>query len=465
MAPATLNPKGIRRQTGFWRDFNKWYRSQMDDGTRPHVNVLDIWYNTHACEMWDRHEMPSWQETLLHACGLRTSEEVKKALSNGSRSLSNGSRSLSNGSRSLSNGSRSLSNGSRSLSNGSRSLSNGSRSLFNGSRSLSNGSRSLSNGSRSLSNGSRSLSNGSRSLSNGSRSLSNGSRSLSNDSRSLSNGSRFTPVRPSKARSLEPTASKGRYASQPIQQLVHVLGQQAVQNKRRRPEPIHPPTSSLFSTAELAFFILQQNTELANVVIPFLDPPPAPGSEPSKQHWLNGICYTGEADHKEADPAPWHNQTCFEATAAPYQPRSCCGTIAAPSQVRSRFEPSAVPSAAPSAAPSQSLSAAAPSAAPSAAPETPFSSDWQSGAYSSDGVEDLFGQPSAKRPYSFTPPYPWGAAREASMKSDDEDWGYAEATLTVAPCQHPHLLTSPHLTSSRSMSNFLVDFDFLDDLP
>eukprot|EP00798_Chlamydomonas_sp_ICE-L_P028907 gene28907-32102_t len=452
MAPATLNPKGIRRQTGFWRDFNKWYRltltptagfwrdfnkwyrSQMDDGTRPHVNVLDIWYNTHACEMWDRHEMPSWQETLLHACGLRTSEEVKK---------------------------------------------------YNSSY-------------------------------------------------------KAKKVRPSKARSLEPTASKGRYASQPIQQLVHVLGQQAVQNKRRRPEPIHPPTSSLFSTAELAFFILQQNTELANVVIrqganlpsttsnlpsttsnlpsttsnlpsrtsnlpsrtsnllssmtnvssartyfssgtttasrghlergdststAFLDPPPAPGSEPSKQHWLNGICYTGEADHKEADPAPWHNQTCFEATAAPYQPRSCCGTIAAPSQVRSRFEPSAVPSAAPSAAPSQSLSAAAPSAAPSAAPETPFSSDWQSGAYSSDGVEDLFGQPSAKRPYSFSPPYPWGAAREASLKSDDEDWGYAEATLTVAPCQHPHLLTSPHLTSSRSMSNFLVDFDFLDDLP
>lgn len=70
----------VRRATGFWHPFNKWYREQMGSGSvRPSVSAVREWYNEHSASAWGSEEArPGWQETLLHASGLRTADEVKK---------------------------------------------------------------------------------------------------------------------------------------------------------------------------------------------------------------------------------------------------------------------------------------------------------------------------------------------------------------------------------------------------
>lgn len=69
----------VRRPTGYWQTFNKWYRSHMVDGSRPSYALVKSWYEKNSGTVWPAKNIrPDLREALAHAKGLRSSEEVKK---------------------------------------------------------------------------------------------------------------------------------------------------------------------------------------------------------------------------------------------------------------------------------------------------------------------------------------------------------------------------------------------------
>eukprot|EP00798_Chlamydomonas_sp_ICE-L_P008033 gene8033-1265_t len=63
----------------FWQPFNKWYRSKMVGNLRTPTSAVRAWFDKNATMVWsDPGCRPGWQETLIHANGLRSAEEVKK---------------------------------------------------------------------------------------------------------------------------------------------------------------------------------------------------------------------------------------------------------------------------------------------------------------------------------------------------------------------------------------------------
>eukprot|EP00798_Chlamydomonas_sp_ICE-L_P030261 gene30261-35248_t len=70
--------KVTRRPTGYWQEFNAWYRAELANGTRPSVVVVDRWYEKNAVNAWpNKEDRPSGKDARSHAKSLRSTDEVK----------------------------------------------------------------------------------------------------------------------------------------------------------------------------------------------------------------------------------------------------------------------------------------------------------------------------------------------------------------------------------------------------
>ncbi|KAG2499411.1 hypothetical protein HYH03_002985 [Edaphochlamys debaryana] len=69
-----LRPKKL---AGFWSPFNTWWRAQYERiGKRPCKAQICEWHEAHALAAWGQ-ECPSLDDMLIHAKGMRSTEEVR----------------------------------------------------------------------------------------------------------------------------------------------------------------------------------------------------------------------------------------------------------------------------------------------------------------------------------------------------------------------------------------------------
>mmetsp|Transcript_29193 Transcript_29193/g.74494 ORF Transcript_29193/g.74494 Transcript_29193/m.74494 type:complete len:541 (-) Transcript_29193:469-2091(-) len=68
-----------RRPLRFWQPFNDWWRAELDkQGRRPTAAEIVGWYNENASQIWGAENVPSIQETRIHAKCLRSNQAVRE---------------------------------------------------------------------------------------------------------------------------------------------------------------------------------------------------------------------------------------------------------------------------------------------------------------------------------------------------------------------------------------------------